>query len=868
LSCAFSVRDHVSVVVQPSGTVTLVFTDIEGSTRLLRESGREDYQAALAEHRKVVRGACARHAGYEVDTAGDGFFYAFDAAGEAVAAVEEAMAGLKETAILLRVGVHTGEPGLDPPKYVGLEVHKAARIMSAGHGGQVLLSQATRELLDGRILRDLGEHRLKDFEEPVRLFQLGAGVFPPLKTLNNTNLPIPASSFLGRQRELSEIASSLREGGGRLITLTGPGGAGKTRLAIEAAAAVVDDYPDGVFWVGLASLRDSALVVDAIGQTLGARNGLPEQIGERSLLLVLDNFEHLIGAAAELSPLLGACRNLRLLVTSRELLRLQGEVEFQVPPLAQEEAEELFCARSRLPRGDEIADLCRHLDDLPLAVELAAARTAVLSPAEIRDRLSQRLDLFKGGRDADPRQRTLRATIEWSHELLDERERQLFARLSVFAGGCTLDAAEEIIGADIDTLQSLVEKSLLRRTGRRFWMLETIGELAGEHLQASSEAANIARRHAEWFLALAERAEPALKSDEQPAWLQRLEDDHDNLRKSLAWFLDHDESKMALRSGASLWWFWYLHGHAKEARRWLRRTLDAVPDEPSEARARVLDGAGYLAYDQGDNEEAIPLIETGLATAKAVGTAAVAALAATHLSLVQPRLDLQTVLEAGEESVALAREAKDDFVLATVLNNLGEAMRAFGEQERAIAYHKESLALRRRMGQASSIALSLSNVAEIALLNGDANKAAALFTEAAEIAGAIGDKRHTSFALGGLAWVAYLDQRWNEASAHAREELRLAREIGMKLCILEAITCLAGVAAATGDAARAAVLAAAAEVHSSLLAPYPSVMDAEFQQPAIERARAVCDPETWEQAWTAGQAMSLDEAAEYAQSSA
>jgi predicted ATPase len=273
---------------------------------------------------------------------------------------------------------------------------------------------------------------------------------------------------------------------------------------------VVGDYADGVFWVGLASLGEPTLVVDTIGRTLGARNGLAEQIGDRSLLLLLDNFEHMIDAAAELSVLLGACRNLRLLVTSRELLRLQGEVEYQVPPLAQAEAEELFCLRARLPRNDDIADLCRHLDDLPLALELAAARTSVLSPAEIRDRLSQRLDLFKGGRDADPSQQTLRATIEWSYELLDEPERQLFARLSVFAGGCTLDAAEKIIGADVDTLQSLVEKSLLRRTSGRFWVLETIGELARERLQASDAANEIGSRHAEWYLALAERAEPAL----------------------------------------------------------------------------------------------------------------------------------------------------------------------------------------------------------------------------------------------------------------------------------------------------------------------------------------------------------------------
>ena len=417
--------DHVPVATQPSGTVTLLFSDVEGSTRLLERLGKETYAEVLEQHRLLLRGVFARHDGYEVDTEGDGFFVSFSRAGHAVAAAGEAQQALAAAAwpaegveLRVRMGLHTGEPLLVGARYVGMDVHRAARIMAAGHGGQVLLSQATRVLVDGRDLTDLGDHRLKDFDESVRLFQIGAADFPPLKTLNNTNLPVAASSFVGRERELAEVTSLLRNGGGRLATLTGPGGSGKTRLALEAGGDVVGDYPDGVFWIGLSSLREPALVVETIARTLGARSGLAERIGDRTLLLLLDNFEHVIDAAVELSVLLGACRNLRLLVTSRELLRLQGEVEYQVPPLAQDEAEDLFCARSRLPRDDEIADLCRRLDYLPLAVELAAARTAVLSPAQIGERLSQRLDLFRGGRDADPRQQTLRATIEWSYELL------------------------------------------------------------------------------------------------------------------------------------------------------------------------------------------------------------------------------------------------------------------------------------------------------------------------------------------------------------------------------------------------------------------------------------------------------------------
>jgi predicted ATPase/class 3 adenylate cyclase len=855
--------DHVGVVPQPSGTVTLVFTDVESSTRLLHDLGREAYLGALDEQRRIVRAACALHDGYEVDTAGDGFFYAFASAGEAVLAVEEAMAALERSTIRIRVGIHTGAPGLDPPKYVGEEVHKAARIMGAGHGGQVLLSQATRGLVEGRDVRDLGDQRLKDFDEPVRLFQLGAGEFPPLKTVSNTNLPVPASSFVGRERELAEVSSLLRNGGGRLVTLAGPGGSGKTRLAIEAAAEVVGDYPDGVFWVGLAPLRDPALVVDTVGQALGTRAALAEQIGSRTLLVVLDNFEHLIDAATELSALMAACHNLRLLVTSRELLRLQGEVEYQVPPLAQTEAEELFCARSRLDRDDEIADLCRHLDDLPLAVELAAARTAVLSPAEIRDRLSQRLDLFKGGRDADPRQQTLRATIEWSYELLGEPERELFARLSVFAGGCTFDAAEEIVGADVDTLQSLVDKSLVRRTGGRFWMLETIGELARERLANSDEAEDVGRRHAKWFLALAERAEPFLKGAEQPAWLQRLEGDHDNLREALDWFFDHDEPALAARLAGTLWLFWYMHGHVTEARRWLRRAIDVCPDEPSEPRAKVLDGAGYLANEQGDREEAIGLIEASLSDAKEVGAISAAAIAAAHSCAVLNLSDPRAAVAVGEEAVALARRAGDDYVLAVALNNLAGTSTSLGESERATAYFEESLMLRRRIGDVSRIALSLCNVASMAFLRNDIDRAVALWGEALEIATSIGDKRHICFAHSGLAWVAYREGRWEEADADARESLRLGRELGMKYAAAEEICCLAGIAAATGDSVRAARLASAVEPYRSLLAEYQNVFG-EIHLPDVESAKASCDPETWGRAWAEGRAMSLDEAAEYA----
>ena len=415
----------------PNGTVTLLFSDVEGSTTLLHELGAEAYADALAEHRQIVRAACAAESGFEVDNQGDAFFFAFRSAPEALAAAHAVTGALAAGPIRVRIGVHTGTPLLTEEGYVGDDVHLAARVGASGHGGQVVLSRATRELVDGLPLTDLGEHRLKDIPGAVSIFQLGSERFPPLKTISNTNLPHPASSFIGRERELRDLLAAIR--GARLVTVTGPGGSGKTRLAIEAAATLVPSYKAGVFWVGLATLRDPALVSETIAQTLGAKNGLAEHIGERELLLLLDNMEQVIEAAPQLSSLLSACANLNVLVTSRELMRVQGEVEYQAPPLAAPEAVALFCERSRLEPSEEIAELCVRLDEMPLAVELAAARAKALSPRQILERLSQRLDLFVSGRDADPRQQTLRATIDWSHDLLSEEEQRVLRALSVFA---------------------------------------------------------------------------------------------------------------------------------------------------------------------------------------------------------------------------------------------------------------------------------------------------------------------------------------------------------------------------------------------------------------------------------------------------
>jgi predicted ATPase len=583
----------------PTGTVTLLFTDIEGSTKLIEELGEDGYVQALAEHRRALREAFAAHRGVEVDTQGDAFLYAFADPGEALAAAERGQRALAAGPVRVRMGVHTGEPRLTGEGYAGRELHRAARIASAGHGAQVLVSAATAALVEGE-LTELGEHRLKDFAEPVSIFQLGSERFPPLKTISNTNLPRPASSFVGREREVEQVALRLQNGA-RLLTLTGPGGSGKTRLAIEAASGLVSEFKAGVFWVPLATIRDPALVPDTVAQTLGAKDGLAEYVGERELLLLLDNLEQVIDAAPDLASLVEQCPGLKLLVTSRERLRVRGEVEYVVPPLSDPEAVELFCERAQLQADEEIAELCRRLDSLPLALELAAARTSILSPAQILERLSKRLDLLKGGRDAEARQQTLRAAIEWSYDLLDQEEQRLFARLAVFSGGCTLEAAEEVADADLDILQSLVDKSLLRHTEERFWMLETIREYAAGRLEQSGEAEELRRRHTQYFLALAEEAAPHLWPAPSKAWLDRLERENDNVRSVFSELERAGETQAVLRLVGALQVFWGLRGLLGEGGRRAEDAL-AADEQPTAARAKALSAAADLAMAQGDEK--------------------------------------------------------------------------------------------------------------------------------------------------------------------------------------------------------------------------------------------------------------------------
>jgi predicted ATPase len=702
----------------PTGTVTFLFTDIEGSTKLLHELGDEPYGAALAEHRRVLRESFVRHGGVEVDTEGDAFFVAFSDAAEAIVAARDAQGALAAGPIRVRMGLHTGTPHVTAQGYVGVDVHKGARIAASSHGGQVVLSKETRTLLGERFdLLDLGEHRVKDFAGPVWIYQLGDERFPPFKTISNTNLPRPASSFVGREREVAEIRSHLVDGT-RFLTLTGPGGTGKTRLAIEAASELVPSFRNGVFWVGLADIRDAALVPDTIGHTIGATDGLTEHIGEREMLLVVDNVEQVVAAAPELAVLVERCPNLRLLVTSRELLRVRGEKEYGVPPLADREAVALFCDRANLAPDETIAGLCRRLDDLPLAVELAAARTNVLTPAQILDRLSNRLDLLRGGRDTEARQATLRATIEWSHDLLSPDEQALFARLAVFRGSFSLDAAEHVCDADVEVLSSLVDKSLLRRRDGRFVMLETIREFATERLDGSSQADELRRRHAEFFLALAEETNPSRGETAEAgsaARLDRLEAEHDNLRAALDWFGETREAEREQRLAGALVRFWQVRGHYAEARRRLAHAI-AADERPTADRAWALFGAGVVAAD---DDEATRSFEQALELFDSLGDA---------LGTARVRMNFGTLaMNAGEfeRGAALFEESAHafdqlDVELFAVFSTRMLAWAAYEMHDigRARDLHQEVVRRAREIGATTVEASSLGALGEYAIEEG------------------------------------------------------------------------------------------------------------------------------------------------------
>ncbi|MGZ6636707.1 MAG: adenylate/guanylate cyclase domain-containing protein [Solirubrobacteraceae bacterium] len=860
------------MVEAPSGTVTLLFTDVEGSTKLLQRVG-DAYADLLGQHRRLLRAAFKSNGGYEVDAEGDAFLVAFPSANDAVAAAAAAQQALarqkwpKDSEIRVRMGVHTGEPRLIEGRYLGLDVHRAARVMASAHGGQVVISHSTRDLLDESFeFRDLGEHRLKDLSKPQRLYQLQIrGLpheFPPLRTLESqpTNLPVQSTPLVGREKELDEVTNQLRRDYSRLVTLTGPGGTGKTRLALQLAADMIDGFSDGVFFVSLAPISDPELVVPTIAQTLGLREQggeplleiLTEYLREKQLLLLLDNFEQVVQAAHWVSSLLASAPELKLLVTSRAPLHLSGERTYDVPPLSlpdpsrlpeiealmQYEAVALFIERAQAAKADfavtnenapAIAEICVALDGLPLALELAAARIRALPPRTLLSRLDHRLKLLTGGaQDLEERQRTLRATIEWSYDLLSGPEKKLFARLGVFAAGCRVEAAEAVsegedYGQDVlDGLTSLVEKSLLRQKEDqdgepRYWMLETIREFAYEQVDESAEADAVRRRHGEFFLRLSEEAAGELEAGEhQSAWLARLEGEHGNLRMALDFWRREPDSQLAM--AAALYPLWWLHGHWREGQRWLDEAL-AASNQASPQRLKALLGAYYLAYLQGDTERARALLE---------------------------------------EKLALARRLEDREAIAAALHGFANLAIGEGDHERFVVLEEESLSLCE--GERHAL-YPLSGLAWEALIHDDYANACALFQRAVAVARKWGVHTEAAMNLASLATVMAFKGDMSKALALLEESVVLSRKFGATAALVK--DCLPGFAAlrsAQGDAERAVRLLSASDALRAEMGSLGGPVAQEIRKRILEAAQGELDEDRIASAFEAGQSLTLDEA--------
>jgi predicted ATPase/class 3 adenylate cyclase/DNA-binding CsgD family transcriptional regulator len=858
----------------PRGTVTLLFTDIEGSTLLLQQVGNR-YTSVLEECRHLLRTAFQQYHGLEVDTQGDAFFVAFAHATDAVAATAAAQRALathswpEGVAVRVRMGVHTGEPSLVAEGYVGLDVHYAARIMSAGHGGQVLLSQTTRELVehdlpDGVSLRDLGEHRLKDLQRPSHLYQLVISDlptdFPPLKTLDSrpNNLPIQFTPLIGREQEVAAVQHLLQREHVRLVTLTGPGGTGKTRMALQVAAELCDLFTDGAYFVNVAPLSDPEFVAPTIAQTLGIREAagqsllehLKRELHQKQLLLVLDNFEQVVSAALQLVDLLATCPRLKLLVTSREVLRVRAEREFAVPPLAVPDlthlpelaalshyaAVTLFIERAQAVKSAfqmtaanarAVAEICVRLDGLPLALELAAARVKLFPPQALLAQLEQRLAvLTSGARDAPVRQQSLRNTLAWSYELLPAQEQQLFRRLSVFVGGCTLQAIEALCaaldksngaGRVVDAVSSLIDKSLLQQTEQdgeepRFVMLETIREYGLECLVMHGEMESTQQAHALYYLALAEEAEPELGGPEQMVWLERLEREYDNLRAALRWSLEQGEMggniEMALRLAGALWRFWEIRGHWSDGRDFLERALAGSKGVAVPVQVKALKAAASLAFVQSDNERAEALYEECLARCREVGDTAGMALSLRRLGAIAGRRgNLVVAILHTEESLVLYREVRDKAGIALALNNLASQIGDQGEYARAIALLEEALALYREVGDKAGIAWVLIHLAYMLFLSqGDPAKVHALLEEGVALCRELSSQEDTAVALGTLGEVFLQQGDAVTARSLLEESVALSGEIGYWYGSAKVISILGRVAASQGDYAAARTL--------------------------------------------------------------
>ncbi len=913
-------------------TVTFLFTDIEGSTRLW-EQHTQAMHTVLARHDHLLRQVIENHQGVVFKTIGDAFCAAFESAPLAVAAALQAQIALveepwpDETPIRVRMALNTGVVESRNSDYFGPLLNRVARLLAIGHGGQTLLSQTVFDLVQealpqGASLREHGLHRLKDLGQPESVFQLLhpvlPSVFPPLRSLNNPalahNLPQQVTSFIGREKEIAEVKALLDKT--RLLTLTGSGGGGKTRLGLQVAAELLDGVGDGAWLVELAPLADKNLVVQTVAHVLGVREetGRPllqtlvDYLKSRTLLLLLDNCEHVLDVCARLADtLLKNCPQVQILATSREAMGIVGEQTYRVPSLSLPthperatveslgwyEAVRLFTERATavqpeftITNAPALAQLCVRLDGIPLAIELAAARVRSLSMEEINGKLDNRFRLLTGGsRTALPRQQTLRALIDWSYDLLQDSEKMLLCRLAVFAGGWTLEAAEQVcagsvidasaaIGAGegsgacieawetLDLLTSLADKSLVvaepQEGDTRYRLLETVRQYARDRLMERGEFETLRSRHQAFFMAFAEDADPQLLGPEQASWLERLEREHDNLRAALEW----EDSESALRIAGALWRFWQVRGYYREGRERLSAVLQGtVSSSAATLRAKALNGAGVLARYEGDYAAARTLVEESVALYREAGDKLGIANSLSILGLITyAQGDYTAARTLHTESLALRRELGNKRGIATSLNNLGLVAYEQGDYAETQAMYAESVGLYRDLGDKGSMASALNNVGNVAYNQGDFAAARNLYEESLTLRRELGDRQGIATSLINLGSVAHKQGDFAAAHRMYAASLTLFRELGNRTGIAYALGAFAALAAVQQQSPRAARLWGAAQTLRELLdAPLSPSERTEYDQ-EVAQTLAVLGEAAFTLALSEGRAFTLEQA--------
>ncbi len=902
----------------PTGTLTFLFTDIEGST-IRWNHHPEVMRTAIARHDEILCALMEAYHGVVFKTVGDAFYVVFTTAGDALLAAVAAQKSLFAEAwareispLRVRMALHTGEAERRGNDYFGQTLNRVARILSSGHGGQVLLSQVTQELVRSALppdvtLRDLAEHRLKDIEQPEHIFQLVIAHLPcdfaPLKTLGQrpNNLPILLTPFVKREQDQNAVYTLLMQEHVRLVTLVGPGGTGKTRLGLEIARYSADSFSDGLYFVDLSIVRDAEAVLSAITQVIGIQETSDEAIKEYlngKVLLLLDNFEQAVDAAPLITKLLVLCPRLKILVTSRASLHVEGEHEYLVPPLrvpilkppldlevlARYEAVALFLLQAQAVKSGfmltetnaaAVIEICAQLDGLPLAIELAASHINLLTPQAMLRRLKNRLMSLKGGMaNRSARQQTLRGTIGWSYDLLNEQEKYLFMQIAIFSGGCTLEAieavclpSEESTQELFDIIGSLLDKSLLRKQEQeearedfRFEMLGTIREYALEQLERTTTVDRLRLRHRDYYLQLAEQVAPLLISGEQKHWLAHLSEEHENMQAALKWCLEHHDGEVGLRLAIALWRFWLMRGHVDSGRKWFEKLL-RISSSPTAIRAKALEEASALARSQNDYEQAAALGAEALALGEALGDQEI--ISGAYITLADAAMyrgDSSQTIALLEKSLAIRRELGDIRGTASLLNNLGNVALREGQFDRAITLHNDSLTLLQEVGDEFAIATVLNNLGDVEQQRENYQQAIMWYEACLKLC------REEDYAWGitasliDLGNVAYRQGNYQHALDLYRESLQLSTEIGANLGIALCFEGLGQIAYRQNQLEPAIRLFAQAKSLRSSAGIIMQQSDQVMYNMAIETLRMQLGDGVFDTLWQTGSILKLNQA--------